>query len=160
MRIPRQVLWLLSLFFLQLLPGVSGSGIDLPLIFVVLVGLRESPPRAAGWGFLLGLFQDLLSASWIGPNTVAKTLTGLLASFSQLHIYRERVLTQTFLIFAASLFHQLFIWILLKWVGSAPPAGDSLRICLKAVFLTSLVGVVVCFFVVRFRRRRYDPATA
>ena len=160
MRIPRQVLWILALFFIQQLPAVAALGVDLPLIFVVLVGLRSDAPRAAGWGFLMGLLQDLLSASWIGPNTVAKTLAGILSSFSQRHIYRERVLTQTFLIFMVSLFHQFFIWMLLKWVGSAPPAGDALRICVKAVFLTTLVGAVVCVFVVRFRRRRFDPATA
>jgi hypothetical protein len=35
-----------------------------------------------------------------------------------------------------------------------------LWIALPSIFLTSLVGAVVCFGVVRFRRRRFDPATA
>lgn len=148
------------LFFVQQLPAVSAWGIDLPLLFVILTGLRTTIPKAAGWGFLLGLIQDLLSASWIGPNTIAKTLTGILSSLSKRHIYRERVLTQTFLIFGATLFHEALIWWMLKWDGSAPEARDALWICLRIVLNTTLAGVVVSFFVVRFRKRRFDPATA
>lgn len=160
MKIPKQVWWLLAIFFLQQLPGVAAWGIDLPLLFVILMGLRTTVPKAAGWGFFTGLAQDLLSAGWLGPQTLAKTLTGILASLSKMHIYREKVLTQTFLVFWATLFHQLFIWLLLKWDGSAPPAGDAFWLVLRSLAATTLAGVVVSFFVVRFRRRRYDPATA
>ncbi len=160
MKIPKQVLWILAIFFVQQLPGVAASGIDLPILFVVLVGLRSEAPAAAGWGFLLGLIQDLLSAGWIGPHTVAKTLVGLLSCLSRRHIYRERVLTQTFLIFCMTLFQQVFIWFLLRWDHSAPRFGNAFDICLRTVLATSLVGILVCFFVVKFRRRRFDPATA
>jgi rod shape-determining protein MreD len=160
MKIPKELFWVLALFLLQQSSGVSASGVDLPLIFTALVSLRTTIPRGAAWGFLMGLIQDLLSAGWIGPNTVAKTMAGLLCSASQWHIYREKVSTQTFLILVATLFHQLIVWLVLKWDGSAPPAGDALVICLKAVFSTTLVGSVACFFVVKFRRRRFDPATA
>ncbi len=160
MRIPREIIWILALFFIQQLPGVASWGIDLPLLFVVLVGLRTDTPKAAGWGFILGLLQDLLSSSWIGPNTIAKTLTGILASLLKKHIYRERVLTQTFLIFFATMFHQVFIWILLKWDGTSPSFVDAFGIVLKTLLTTTVMGSVVCFFVVRFRKRRFDPATA
>src|SRR5580658_11094709 len=133
MKIPKELFFILALFFVQQLPVVSSSGTDLALIFTALLGLRTTVPKAAAWGFLVGLLQDLLSAGWIGPNTVAKTLVGLLSSVFKRHIYREKVLTQTFLIFNATLFHQLFIWLLLKWDGSAPPAGDAFVICMRAV---------------------------
>lgn len=160
MRIPKQVLWIIAVLFLQQLPGVCEAGVDLPLVFVVLMGVRETVPRAAGWGFLLGLLQDLLSAGWSGPNTVAKTLSGILASLFQRHIYRERVLTQTFLVFITVVFHQSSLWGMLVWDGSAPPAADALRTALRSVVATTLIGAVACFFVVKFRRRRFDPATA
>ena len=160
MKIPKEVIWILGLFFIQQLPAVAAWGVDLPLIFVVLVGLRTDLPRAACWGFGMGLLQDLLSSGWIGPNTIAKTLTGILASLSKMHIYRERVLTQAFLIFMTTFFHQAFIWALLKWDGTAPPAGDALGILVRSLLATTLVGVLICFFVVRFRKRRFDPATA
>jgi rod shape-determining protein MreD len=160
MNIPKQILWLIAIFFIQQLPAVSAWGIDLPLIFVVLVGLRSTAPSAGAWGFFVGLAQDLLSAGWIGPHTVAKTLVGLLSCFSQRHIYRERVLTQTFLIFWMALFHQVFIWLLLRWDGSAPLSGDAFGVIIRGVSMTTLMGIVICFFVVKFRRRRFDPATA
>ncbi len=160
MNIPTQTLLVLTLFFIQQLPAISSWGIDLPLIFVVLTGLRRTVPQAAGWGFFLGLIQDLLSAGWVGPNAIAKTLTGIFSSISHRHIYRERVLTQTFLVFGATLFHQVFIWLVLKWDGTSPSAGDAWGICFRSLLGTTLVGMVVCFFVVRFRKRRFDPATA
>lgn len=160
MRIPKQALWLLAIFFVQQLPGVAASGFDLPLVFVVLMGVRSGAPAAGAWGFGVGLAQDILSAGWIGPHTVAKTLAGLLSCFSQRHIYRERVLTQTFLIFWVALFQQVFIWFLFRWDRSAPLFGDALWLCARSAIATSLAGAGVCFFVVRFRRRRFDPATA
>ena len=121
----------MGLLFLQQLPGVAAWGVDLPLVFTVLVGLRTTVPKAAGWGFLMGLVQDLLAAGWIGPNVIAKTLVGILSSFSQRHIYRERVLTQTFLIFGAVFFHQLVVWLILEWDGTAPPFGDAFGILFR-----------------------------
>ena len=148
------------LLFIQQLPGVAAWGVDLPLLFVILKGVRTDVTRAAGWGFLLGLLQDFLSSGWIGPNTTAKTLTGIFTSLSKRHVYRERVVTQSLLVLLATLFHQIVIWIILKWDGSAPDFANALGIVVRAVGMTTLVGVGASFLLVRFRKRRFDPATA
>jgi rod shape-determining protein MreD len=147
-------------FFIQQLPGVSGWGIDLPLIFVALIGLRTVPSEAAAWGFLMGTLQDLLSAGWLGPNCIAKTCVGIASSFSEALIYHEKVSTQTFLVFGCSVMHQVLIYALMMWDGSAPGGGDALLIGLRSILMTTLAGALVSFILVRFRRRRYDPATA
>jgi rod shape-determining protein MreD len=159
-RIPKEILWLFLIFFIQQLPLVSDWGIDLPLIFVVLIGIRSHGPQAAGWGFVSGAIQDLLSSGGIGINTIAKTFVGLGASLLRMHIYRERILTQAFLIMGLSIFHEIFSYLLMRCDGEAPRAEDALGICARSVLFTTLVGLVVCVFVVRFRRRRFDPATA
>lgn len=156
----RLILILFAIFFVQQLPIVANWGMDLPLVFVILAGLRATPTKAAGWGFLLGLAQDTLSASWIGPNTVAKTLTGLLCAYFHRRIYREKVLTQTFLVMVATLFHQGLVWLIKLWDGSAPSWDQSLWICWKALVGTTAMGILASLLLVRFRRRRYDPATA
>jgi rod shape-determining protein MreD len=160
MRIPKEIFILFVIFFIQQLPIVADWGIDLPLIFVVLTGLRKDFPESSAWGFLTGLIQDLLSVGGIGPNTIAKTFVGLAASFFKMHVYREKVVTQTFLIFCLSIFHEIFFYVLLRWNNAAPRAEDALGICSRSVLLNTLVGLVVCVVLVRFRRRRYDPATA
>lgn len=148
------------LLFLQQLPVVADLGVDLPLIFVILMGLRSTTAPAAGWGFLFGLLQDLLSAGWVGPNVIGKTLTGALCAYFRLRIYREKVVTQTGLVFAAALFHQGVIWAVKIWDGTAPGPAQALWICWKTALGTTLVGLVASVFLVRFRRRRHDPATA
>lgn len=149
-----------SLFFLQQLPVVADLGVDLPLVFVILMGMRSTTASAAGWGFLLGFLQDLLSAGWMGPNVIGKTLTGVLCAYFRLRIYREKVITQTGLVFAAALFHQGLIWLVKLWDGTAPGFSQALWICWKTALGTTIAGFVVSIFLVRFRRRRYDPATA
>ena len=160
MRIHKEILWLFLIFFVQQLPLVADWGIDFPLIFVVLIGIRSDLPQAASWGFAAGTLQDLLSSGGIGVNTISKTFVGLGASFLKMHIYRERVLTQTFLIAGLSIFHEFFSYLLMRWDGEAPRAEDAFWICARSVSLTTLAGLVVCVFIVRFRRRRFDPATA
>jgi len=159
-RIPKETLWLFILFFVQQLPLVADWGVDLPLIFVVLTGVRSGVSQAAAWGFMTGMIQDLLSSGGIGINTISKTFVGLAASLLKMHVYRERVLTQTFLIMGLSIFHEIFSYLLMRWDDEAPRAEDALGICVRSVLFTTLTGLVVCVFVVRFRRRRFDPATA
>jgi rod shape-determining protein MreD len=153
------VLWAFAIFFFQQ-SFAAIWGIDLPLIFVSLVGLRSAPLKAALVGLVMGLGQDLLSAGFIGPNLIAKILVSLVAVASQKKIYRERVSTQSLLVLFNILLQQMVIWFLMKWDDKAPALGDALWISLPSILLTALVGAVVCFVVVRFRRRRFDPATA
>jgi rod shape-determining protein MreD len=153
------VFWAFAIFFFQQ-SFAAIWGIDLPLIFVSLVGLRSSPLKAASIGLVMGLGQDLLSAGFIGPNLIAKIVVALVAVASQKKIYRERVSTQSLLILFNIFLQQMTIWFLMKWDDKAPALADALWISLPSIFLTALVGAVVCFVVVRFRRRRFDPATA
>jgi rod shape-determining protein MreD len=156
----RQIFLVMAVFFLQHLSGVADWGVDLPLVFVVLKGLRTTPAKAAGWGFLMGTLQDLFSSDWIGIHIAADALVGCLASLSRRHVYRERVLTQTFVIFGMMALRQLLAWGLLKWDGTAPPAADALGVVVHSVAMTGLTGWAACWLVVRFRPRRQDPATA
>ncbi len=160
MKLSREILLILALFFIQHLSNVADWGVDLPLIFVVLMSLRTKPAQAAAWGFGLGTLQDLFTAGWIGPHLTADALTGFVASLFRRHVYRERVLTQTFMIFVMTAFRQLVIWGLLKWDGSAPLAADAFGMVAQSVAITGLAGWVVCWMVVRFRPRRQDPATS
>jgi rod shape-determining protein MreD len=159
-KISRELFLVMAVFFLQHLTGVADWGVDLPLIFVVLKALRTTPVKGAAWGFFMGTLQDLFTANWIGTHIAADALVGYLASLSRRHVYRERVLTQTFLIFGMMALRQLLVWGLLKWDGTAPLAGDALGVVAHSVAMTGLVGWAACWLVVRFRPRRQDPATA
>jgi len=159
-KIARNGFGIVSLFFIQQLPGVSGAGVDLVLVSTVLAGLRTTAARAVAWGALLGFLQDALSAGWVGPHFISKALVGLLSSVAQKHTYRERVITQSFLIFCMSSLEQFLVWALRRWDGTAPAFSDAFLIMEKTVLGTFLAGILACFLLVRFRRRRLDPATA
>jgi len=159
-KIARNGFLVFFLFFAQQLPGVSDAGVDLVLIFTVLAGLRTTLPRAVAWGAFLGFLQDALSAGWVGPHLVSKTLVGLLSSIAQKHTYREKVTTQSFLVLCMASLEQCLIWVLRRWDGTAPAFSDAFLVMEKTVLATFLAGILACFLIVRFRRRRMDPATA
>ncbi len=156
----RKVLLVFAILFVQQLPGVSGAGVDLPLIFVVLMGLRKPMAQAVAWGALLGFLQDALSADWLGLHLTAKVLAALISSAINRHAYREKIAPQGFLIFLMVWLQQTVVWLLLKWDGSAPGFSSFLLVLERTLLGTTLAGVLVSFWVVRFRRRRMDPATA
>jgi rod shape-determining protein MreD len=159
MKITTIVFWLFILFLVQM-SFAATWGIDLPIIFISLFGLRTTAVKAAGMGAFLGLAQDMLSVGTIGPNMAAKIVCALLSVSAQGKIYREKVPTQTLLIFVNILIQQIIVWLLMKWDRSPLTPRDAFWVTLPSVLFTTLMGMVVCFFVVRFRRRRFDPATA
>ena len=78
-------------FILQtsIMPSISIDGIhpDLPMVALFMLAFKTGPLTAIWVGFLLGLGQDLYSASILGQNALAKTLAGGFAG-----IFNERVM--------------------------------------------------------------------
>jgi rod shape-determining protein MreD len=154
------LLLLAASLLVQLAPGFSSWGLDLPLVFVALVGVQKPLLEAVAWGVLAGLCQDLLSACGPGPHMAAKMLAGILAYYFHTIVYRERVTTQTLMVSCCLILQQLFLWFYFHSVGSAPPFSESLGLILRSLFLTSLAGLFASVWLVRLRRHYNDPATA
>jgi rod shape-determining protein MreD len=152
------ILSVIALFFQQFY-GFSEFGVDFLLILVVLKGIRTTPANAVVYGGVIGFFQDALSSSWIGPNMVAKILISFLVSLLKKNFYREKIWTQTLLISITMFFQQIIILIILN-LCSRQNKIFSISLIFKPTIMTSIVGALICFVVVQFRHRHYDPATA
>jgi len=155
------LLLLLGLSLLvQLAPGASDWGLDMPLVFGALVGVQKPLLEAAAWGALAGVSQDLLSACGPGPHMVAKLLAGMMAHFFHSIVYKERVPTQTLMVACCMGFQQFFLWSYFNATGSAPPFSQALELFIRSLLLTSVAGVFASAWLVRMRRQYNDPATA
>jgi len=156
----QRLFWLAVLILVQTSPGVSDLGIDLPLVFTALVAVRSRFLEALAWGAAAGLAQDLLSQSGPGPHLSACVAAAALAVLSQRLVFRERVSTQTALVAACMVLHQVWLWFFLRWTLEAPLTPVALDLILRSTLATSAAGALVSFFLVAFRRQRLDPPTA
>jgi rod shape-determining protein MreD len=144
----------------QLAPGVSRWGFDIPLVFVALVGVQMPLLEAAVWGALAGLGQDLLSQCGLGPHMAAKMLAGMMAHFFHTIVYKERVAAQALLVTFCMLFQQLFLWMYFHSIGEAPLFPRAVELVARSTVLTGLAGVLASAWLVWRRRQYNDPATA
>jgi rod shape-determining protein MreD len=142
------VLLLVAIVQATLMPNIPliGLRMDLPLVFVVVQGLVGPTRSAAQWGFILGIFLDLLSGMPFGVNMIALTLIGLLIDFGQTVFFRGNLLAPPIAIIVATLFdHILILAILntLKW--SVPWSDYLLRVTLPTVLLNIVLLPLIYF---------------
>lgn len=77
------IAFLLALVQTQVMRLLSLEGItpDLLTIWVVYVALREGQISGTIWGFLAGLFFDLVTGNFIGLGALTKTICGFTAGY-------------------------------------------------------------------------------
>lgn len=71
---------------------LAGGGLDLTLVLALAWTLAGDWQGGAVWGFLGGLFLDLLSSGPLGLNTLALVLMTYLASLTEGQFWRSHVL--------------------------------------------------------------------
>lgn len=60
---------------------IKGIKPDLPLIYLVILSLREGRIVGVTSGFAIGFFQDLYAAGFLGLSCLTKSLVGFLAPY-------------------------------------------------------------------------------
>ena len=73
---------------------LGGYVIDLPLIFVVLVGLHLNPQNGSLTGFLVGLMVDLALETPFGMTALTFSLIGFAAGSASPHVAERNVITR------------------------------------------------------------------
>jgi rod shape-determining protein MreD len=149
------VLLLVAIGQTTLMPNIPliGLRVDLPLVIVVAQGLVGPARTAAQWGFILGIFLDLLSGMPFGVNTIALTLVGVLIDLGQMVFFRGNLLAPPIAVIGATLFDHVLILAILNLLNGRVPWGDYLvRVTLPTVFLNILALPLVYFPLQRLQR--------
>ena len=138
---------LVLLFSIQttLLELFSLGGImpDLALIFVVYCGIHFKKNGGIRVGIVVGFFQDSLSGSLFGVNTLSKGLAGLFFSALKDKIIVEGILPVSYFLFAASLIDGIIYFIATTSLMGAQVQIDSL---LYHITFFGIYNAVVGFF--------------
>lgn len=97
--------------------AISGVKPDLVLIWVVFFSLFGGIYKGASFGFLAGLFEDLLLGRFIGMNALTKGLTGLLVGYIESKIFKENILVPVMVVLMASFVNESLFFIVGKALG-------------------------------------------
>ncbi len=143
--------WILSTlgvlfaFFVQVSLGrriaIAGVVPELVLVAVVLSGLSRGAAVGAVLGFLGGFYEDLYLPSFLGLNSLAKTLVGFLAGEAGERLRREQPATQAAIFVTLAAIHEAVRNLLSLGLGVFDLFGRLLLHDLLAVVYTTIVGV-------------------
>ena len=138
---------LVLLFSIQttLLELFSLGGVipDLALIFVVYCGIHFKKNGGVRVGIMAGFFQDSLSGSLFGVNTLSKGLAGLFFSALKDKIIVEGILPISYFLFAASLIDGMIYFIATTSLMGAQIEIDSL---FYQIAFFGIYKAVACLF--------------
>lgn len=84
---------------------------DLVLIFVIFYALLNDARKAARYGFLCGLLEDLLLGRFIGMNALAKGMTAYIIGILQGNVFKENLLVGVLSVLIGTFLNLLFLFI-------------------------------------------------
>jgi len=119
-----------------LLPLATYHGIypDLLLIIVVSYSLLSGKENGVGMGFCSGLFQDLVSGSIFGINTLSKLAIGYLFGLAERKVFKEHVLLPVVATALATVLNGLVVLMVLFILGY--------KVDIVSAFINNIVPLV------------------
>jgi rod shape-determining protein MreD len=107
--LPVLALFLQSTFFAVY--NIKNTLPDLVLIFVIFYALLNDARKAARYGFLCGLLEDLLLGRFIGMNALAKGMTAYIIGILQGNVFKENLLVGVLSVLIGTFLNLLFLFI-------------------------------------------------
>lgn len=104
-----------STFFVHF--TIAGIKPDLLLLLIIFNSLFHRPIEGTFFGFLLGLFEDIMLGTNIGMNALAKGLTAFASAWFMKGAFRENLLVPVISLFLGTLLNGVIMIILGKMVG-------------------------------------------
>lgn len=100
---------------------VRGTTISAVLIVVVWYAIHADPRRAALFGLITGLFEDVLDTGTGGAWTIATTLTAILAGVVSRGFFADSMPLVAGIVVFATLLRTFLFWLVME--GEGYPTG-------------------------------------
>ncbi len=139
------------------LVAIGGWKIDLPLLVVVAWGLVAIPGEAGLWGFIAGIFLDLLSGLPFGTQTFALTSIGLLMGLTQTTIFTTNVILPPAAIVIATIVYDVLILAIQSTLGSPVQWNDYILYRILPTVVLNTVALPLVYFPLQRLHRRVYP---
>jgi len=120
--------------------AVAGVKPNLLLILVLFFSLLEGSVPGFIFGFLVGLFEDLVIGKFVGLHALTMMLTGLLIGFAEPKIFKENYLTPVVVVFFGTLIHEFAFLFLGNLIGMSFDWGNLVQIVLPLTVYHSCIS--------------------
>lgn len=134
--------------------SILGGRPDFVLLVVVTWSIIRGADEGALWGFVGGIFCDLLSGSGLGLWTLSLTAVGLLVGQPWVHALGPTVIRLALMSAVGTLFGHMLLMLAMVLFGHAVAIGRAFQtVAGPAAFLNLLLSPFVFTFLVWFHRR-------
>ena len=133
---------------------ILGGRPDLVLLLVVTWSIIRGPDEGALWGFVGGIFCDLLSGSGLGMWTLSLTAVGLLAGQPWVHSLGPTLIRLAMMSALGTLFGHLVLMVTMTLFGYSLNIGRGIQtVAGPAALLNFLLSPFAFSFLVWFHQR-------
>ncbi len=127
---------------------ICGVKPDLFLILVINIALLTGPKMGLGFGFCLGMFQDLFLGGMFGVYTIINSVLGGLIGFSEGRFYKKSILIPPLTIFVFTLIHEFLIVLLSEeLIFTVDYLKMFKSIILPTAIYNSVLGLILYFII-------------
>lgn len=141
------VYWLLiisGIFTLQTNLTPFGIAFNFAVLVPFYTGLRKSPERGLFMGIVIGLIEDGLSRSILGPHILSKGMVGFLSPLLAGRFFVWTPLFGSIALFVVTFLDGLIVYAC-KGIFLAPPA--LFKIAVLYIFIQSIVNAPIGYFI-------------
>ncbi len=137
-------------------PQIRILGGQPDLVFLLVLAWSVNVPLEAGliWAFVGGIMHNLLSAAPLGVSSMSMILMVFVVDAIRRQVYSIGLPLLVLLVIFGSLFHQLFVTVILSLVGHQIAFLDSLSYVVAPSIAYNLVVIWPVYWFIRHIQRR------
>ena len=150
------VILILQTTLAEFVVELAGAKPDLILLVVLSLGLSRGKRAGIGYGWLLGLIQDVLSGSLLGQNVLSKGIIGYLTGILHRNLSDLTMISHLVIVPLATLFDAA-IHLGTVFLLYGAPIGKQVLITVGIIMLLNTIASPLVSWLVRiFARRIWD----
>jgi rod shape-determining protein MreD len=140
--------WLLvcvvAAFVIQSQVSLFGVAPNLTVVVAYYLGIKGGAARGMALGSIIGIIEDSVGGSILGPNLLGKGMVGFLASFSSGSLFRWTPLLGMISILALTAMDGAVVFLSRSIFGTSPGSlSRGILILLAQGFLNLILGIFI-----------------
>ncbi len=147
------VILILQTTLAEFIAALAGAKPDLILLVVLSLGLSRGKRAGIGYGWLLGLIQDVLSGSLLGQNALSKGIIGYLTGVLHRNMGDLTMISHLLIVPLATLFDAAIHLGTVSLLYGAP-IGKQVLVTIGIIVLLNTIASPLTSWLVRIFTRR------
>ena len=143
-----KIVWLstciVAAFVIQSRVSLFGVTPNMTVLVAYYLGIKGGAVRGMALGSMIGVIEDSVGGSILGPNLMGKGMVGFLASFSSGSLLRWTPLLGMIAIFSLTVMDGAVVFLSRSIFGASPgPASAGIPTLLAQGFLNLVTGIFI-----------------